>query len=345
MPTHKTFTAEDEYFIELVTTMGRQLNHDYEPVLAQIESRCARADEAKTKGDHWEAFVHAFLMCVYDTVYYLREVPVCALAQLHMPKLDKGIDFVCHHNSVGWIAVQAKYRYRTSLPWHQSSTFWGLARNTGPWSNVVLVTNCDQASPPGLMNKGDLVMNRDALIRELGRMDWGSLYRGTSSAPLLGHNQQLPTLVLKEEPTTSVPLTLMYPVASPSQYIRPPTITIRPQVQPMDIDPPAPVVVPIPLAPPPVIIPTSTKKVIRRRLPLTVEDKARAQALINTIIEWHRVYGERTGFHLDWVEDVAQQMAHEPTVKPTRKQLTSLLKAVTKWHMVQDLAAATGVRS
>lgn len=112
---------------------------------AELESRIAALSFAKDRGDAFEVFVEAFLatqpIAQAETIWAASSVPVAIRQQLNLPSSDFGADGVYRDRNGNLVAYQAKFRTgRTSLPWRELSTFFGIAEKA---DQRVLLTNSD----------------------------------------------------------------------------------------------------------------------------------------------------------------------------------------------------------
>lgn len=104
----------------------------------------------KDKGDFWELFSRDWLAShprfKYDNVYLLQDIPKDLQLTLRLRKRgqtlqDNGIDIVAVKGEK-YYAIQCKYkREKETLTWKELSTFFSLCSFTGPWENLIIMTN------------------------------------------------------------------------------------------------------------------------------------------------------------------------------------------------------------
>ena len=116
----------------------------FDPALHKAVVRCSSWEDfverlsrlsEKEKGDVFEHLVRAYLLLdpEYATklrsVWLLKEVPSALRKKLRLPADDQGIDLIAETNTGEFWAIQCKYREDTArpVPWHEISTFTGLA--------------------------------------------------------------------------------------------------------------------------------------------------------------------------------------------------------------------------
>jgi hypothetical protein len=119
-------------------------------------------DNPKQKGDFWELFSRDWLAnhprFQYDNVYLLNDIPSSLQLDLNLRKRgqkiqDTGIDLVAKKGDK-YHAVQCKYkREKETLTWKELSTFFSLCSCSGPWENIIIMTNncgsfSNKVSPP-----------------------------------------------------------------------------------------------------------------------------------------------------------------------------------------------------
>ena len=135
----------------------------------------------KQKGDFWELFSRDWLsaqhILSYDKVYLLTDIPSDLQLKLNLRKKgqkiqDTGIDIVAVKGEK-YYAVQCKYkREKETLTWKELSTFFSLCSCTGPWENIIIMTNnhgsfSNKATPP----QNTLVFFR-SIFRMTPRAQW-----------------------------------------------------------------------------------------------------------------------------------------------------------------------------
>ena len=99
---------------------------------AELESRIAALSLEKDRGDAFEVFVEAFLatqpIAQAETIWASNSVSVAIRDQLNLPSSDFGADGVYRDRNGNLIVYQVKFRTgRTSLPWRELATFFGIA--------------------------------------------------------------------------------------------------------------------------------------------------------------------------------------------------------------------------
>jgi predicted helicase len=130
-------------------------------------------DNKKIRGDIFEEFCVLYLKHVkgYKTVWLLEDVPEDILAKLSMKRKDMGIDIVVN-DGTNYMAVQCKYKTNhsksayTAVSWQALSTFYALCMRTGPWSQYIVMTNCDYVRHQGKKTDSDvsIALNKLRLI-------------------------------------------------------------------------------------------------------------------------------------------------------------------------------------
>jgi hypothetical protein len=104
----------------------------------------------KDKGDFWELFSRDWLLyhphLKYDNVYLLQDIPKDLQLTLKLRRRgqiiqDNGIDIVAVKGDK-YHAIQCKYkREKETLTWRELSTFFSLCSFTGPWEEIIVMTN------------------------------------------------------------------------------------------------------------------------------------------------------------------------------------------------------------
>jgi hypothetical protein len=126
---------------------------DYEEPAHSI-SEIREKSNKKRKGDIFEHFCYLYfkIICKFDDVWLLADIPEDIRSNLGLSKIDVGIDIVARENKnnfINYYAIQVKYRQRnpykskTGICWKQLSTFYGLVNKTGPWWKHIVITNVD----------------------------------------------------------------------------------------------------------------------------------------------------------------------------------------------------------
>lgn len=105
-------------------------------------------DDKQVHGFVWEEFCKLWLLSdvKYKNVWHINEIPIDIKQKLKVPKQDVGIDLVGQTDN-GYTAIQCKYRRKgKSITWTCLSTFVALCAETGPWTNKLVMTNCQKVS-------------------------------------------------------------------------------------------------------------------------------------------------------------------------------------------------------
>ena len=110
---------------------------------AELEGRIAALPLEKDRGDAFEVFVEAYLptqpIAQAETIWAANSVPVAIRKQLNLPSSDFGADGVYRDRNGNLVVYQVKFRTgRTSLPWRDLATFFGIAEKA---DQRVLLTN------------------------------------------------------------------------------------------------------------------------------------------------------------------------------------------------------------
>lgn len=112
-------------------------------------SEMKERDNKKRKGDIWESFCKDWLLASgkYINVWLLNEYNDSFPHNNFISKQDDGIDIIAQ-SSVGWDAIQCKYRRKGKVTWKSLSTFIALCSRTGPpddihhsWNKFIVMTN------------------------------------------------------------------------------------------------------------------------------------------------------------------------------------------------------------
>jgi predicted helicase len=119
-------------------------------------------DNKKVRGDVFEEFCVKYLKHVrkLTNVWLLKDVPEELLTKLSLKRPDVGIDIIAEHEGKHY-AVQCKYKKHVShkknvVTWKQLSTFYALVLRTGPWSQYIIMTNCDYCRHMGKKTAKDV---------------------------------------------------------------------------------------------------------------------------------------------------------------------------------------------
>jgi hypothetical protein len=119
-------------------------------------------DNKKVRGDVFEEFCVKYLKHVrkLTNVWLLKDVPEELLTKLSLKRPDVGIDIIAEHENK-YYAVQCKYKKHVShkknvVTWKQLSTFYALVLRTGPWSQYIVMTNCDYCRHMGKKTAKDV---------------------------------------------------------------------------------------------------------------------------------------------------------------------------------------------
>ena len=119
-------------------------------------------DNKKVRGDVFEEFCVKYLKHVrkLKNVWLLKDVPDELLTKLSLKRPDVGIDIVAESDGK-YYAVQCKYKKHVShkknvVTWKQLSTFYALVLRTGPWSQYIVMTNCDYCRHMGKKTAKDV---------------------------------------------------------------------------------------------------------------------------------------------------------------------------------------------
>jgi len=130
----------------------------------------------KSKGDLFEKFCRRYLevVCKYDYVYLLKELPDNIRTHLNLNKNDFGIDIVAIKDNL-FYPVQCKWRsinkkYKSMVTWKQLSTFYALCSKTGPWNKKIVMTCCDYVRKIG--NSKDEVWINKEKFRKITISEW-----------------------------------------------------------------------------------------------------------------------------------------------------------------------------
>lgn len=136
-------------------------------------------DNKKIRGDIFEEFCVLYLKTKgYTNVWLLEDVPDDILESLSMKRKDMGIDIVAYDGNT-YTAVQCKYRTAgktatTAVSWQSLSTFYALCMRTGPWSQYIVMTNCDFVRHQGKKTEKDvsICLNK---FRSIGTDIWTTM--------------------------------------------------------------------------------------------------------------------------------------------------------------------------
>ena len=119
-------------------------------------------DNKKIRGDVFEEFCVLYLKHVRNlkNVWLLKDVPEELLTKLSLKRPDVGIDIVAESDGK-YYAVQCKYKKHVShkknvVTWKQLSTFYALVLRTGPWTQYIVMTNCDYCRHMGKKTSKDV---------------------------------------------------------------------------------------------------------------------------------------------------------------------------------------------
>ena len=96
--------------------------------------------------------------------------------ELKLSKRDMGIDFIGKDKEENYYAIQAKYRKRyekkrTTIPWKQLSTFYGLVLKTGPYKKHIIFTNADNVTYIGYKTNKDETIGYNKLSK-IDHFEW-----------------------------------------------------------------------------------------------------------------------------------------------------------------------------
>ena len=212
-----------------------KMSSSFDSLVNKIETNSQRAVTGvtelkkrgmKEKGDLWEAFCFLYLTATNAGGKVYRGVD--APAESKLPKIDLGIDLVLIKADGNKIAVQCKYRHKrvptawrkkTLVTYKDLSTFLTLCAATGPWSQRLVMTNCD-----GVSWRGHKVSAMDKVLaigtfQSIGMDTWKMMGGSVGSAS--GVAVDPPAFVLKD--TITIP-TL---VDTTNEEIKRPSLTLQ----------------------------------------------------------------------------------------------------------------------
>ena len=144
----------------------------------EFETKVARLDSNKDRGDAFEVFSEAYLSLAphiqSKTVWPFENLPSKVSSELHLntPR-DMGVDGVFETSNWEYHAYQAKFRsQRSALTWDELSTFMGLSDRV---AKRVLITNSNDL--PALMNdRSGFYCIRGHDLDRLGSDDFSAMY-------------------------------------------------------------------------------------------------------------------------------------------------------------------------
>ena len=140
------------------------------------------------KGEIFECFTFLYLKNHYNLIdvwatnknNYCDFVPTNIRDYLKLGKRDMGIDFVGRDIDNNFYAIQAKYRKRTkdrktTIPWKQLCTFYGLVLKTGPYKKHIIITNADSVTHVGYKTEKDETIGYNKLSK-INHFEWMKIF-------------------------------------------------------------------------------------------------------------------------------------------------------------------------
>ena len=132
---------------------------------------CRRVNQQK--GVLWELLCVEYLRHVgYSSVLRFEDVDTALKSRLGLRDRDMGIDIVCRKNGE-FVAVQCKFRTKRSVTWTEIATFEALCARTGPWTEHIVITNCQFVKREGKSEK-DVTFTHKS-FQKLCRHEWLSI--------------------------------------------------------------------------------------------------------------------------------------------------------------------------
>lgn len=159
-------------------------NYSNKPIrsFADIKSN---SSNTKVIGDLFENFCKLYFKNILnmEKVWIYHEIPSEIKTLLNLSKRDMGIDIICIKQNK-YYAIQCKYRKRnrplTGITWKDLSTFYALTSRTGPYHQIIVMTNADYVKRLGKKQDNEFIIAYKKL-QNLTLEDWVKMCQGYTS--------------------------------------------------------------------------------------------------------------------------------------------------------------------